>query len=802
MWTRIAHFIIKNRLPLVIAIGLITIFMGYHARKVEMRYDFAQIVPESDPDAQYLTQFRKTFGEDGNMLVIGVKDSAIYQTTNFKRFKFLSDELAKLEGVNNVLSLPGLQRLKKDTDQKRFVLDPLFPGIIEDQVELDSLLDLATKQRFYAGQIVNLENGATLILVSISKEILNSEKRMQLMDDIKLLGDEFSKSTKIELHYAGLPFVRTVMAGKVRNELSMFLMLSVAVTAVILIIFFRTWVAVVFPMIIIGVVVIWSMGLLVLLGFKVTILSGLIPPIIVVIGIPNSIYLINRYHQEYVKSGNQVKAISNVTRRIGLVAFMTNLTTSIGFLVLAGTDIVILREFGIVAGINILATCVVSMILMPSVFSWLPAPTTQQVKHLYNKPLEGILKKIDFLVHNHRRWVYVVAIVATIIGAYGLTKIRTISYVVDDIPEESQIKKDLHFFEKNFSGVMPLEVVVDTGKPKGVLKLSNLRKIEELEIFLDEQPEISKPVSIVSFVKAARQGYYNQNPAYYQLPNSMDYNFILNYFRGQNDQAKLIRTFVDSTGQTMRISLKIADIGSIKLDSLINGKIKPKIDSVFAGTDIKATVTGTSPLFVKGNQYLVANLKESILLSIVLIAVAMGILFFNLRIVIISLIPSFIPMIITAGLMGFFDVPLKPSTSLIFCIVFGIAVDNAINYLARYRIELMASDYLVPKAVTKSIIETGASMVYTSIILFFGFVIFAFSDFGGTVVLGVLTSITLLIAMVTNLIVLPSLLLTFDNGKRTKGAHPPVEMYEEFYHAEDDEEIDVNKLEVAKTEEK
>lgn len=798
MWTRLAHFVIKYSLQLVFALGLITVFMGYHALKIEMRYDFAQIVPESDADMIYLTKFRETFGEDGNILAIGVNDSAIYQVQNFTRFKYLSDELARLKGVNNVLSLPGLQRIKRDTEQKKFVMDPLFPQIPNNQPELDSLLKLALKQRFYSGQIINPDNGATLILVSIKKDALNTEYRNQLLEDILMIGDQFSESTGIELHYAGLPFVRTVMSSKVKNELNFFLFLSVGVTAVILLIFFRSWDAVVFPMIIIGVVVVWSMGLLVLLGFKITILSGLIPPIIVVIGIPNSIYLINKYHQEYEKCRNKVKAISRVARKIGLVTLITNLTTAIGFLVLAATDIVILREFGIVAGVNILATFLVSMILLPSVFSWLPSPSGKQMKHLSFKPLDKVLAFIDYVVHNRRTWVYMITSSIVILSVYGVWKIQTVAFIVDDIPEDSQVMQDLYFFEENFSGVMPLEVVVDTGKPKGVMRLGNLNKVEKLEEYLEAQPEISIPVSVISFIKAARQGYYNQNPAYYQLPNSMDYNFVLSYFKGNGEQANLMKAFVDSTGQTMRISLKIADIGSIKLDSLINIRIKPQIDSLFAGTDITATVTGTSPIFVKGNKYLVQNLISSLILAFVLIAIVMGILFVNLRIVIISLIPSVIPLLITAGMMGYFGIALKPSTSLIFCIVFGIAVDDAIHYLAKYRQELLANNYFVPIAVTKSIKETGASMIYTSIILFFGFVIFAFSDFGGTVALGILTSVTLIIAMVTNLVVLPSLLLTFDDGKRTKGAHPPVELFDDFYYEAEDEEIDINKLEVTK----
>ncbi|MDN4165799.1 efflux RND transporter permease subunit [Cytophagales bacterium LB-30] len=801
MWTRLAHFVIKNRLVLVIVLGLITATMGYLGRNVTMTYDFTKVVPESDPDMVYFEEFKQLFGEDGNILAIGIKDSSLYTPTNFLRFKYLSDELAKLEGVNNVLSIPRIQRLKKNTEERKFQLDPFFADIPQDQSTLDSLLALVMEQRFYTGQLINPENGATLILVAINKEVLNSPDRQKLIEDIKYLGDRFAESTQIDVHYAGLPFVRSIMAGKVKKELNFFLVLSVIVTGIILLVFFRSWDAVVFPMLIIGVVVVWVVGTLGIFGFKITMLTGLIPPIIVVIGIPNSIYLINKYHQEFERHGNKMKAISTVTRKIGMVTLITNFTTAIGFLVLATTDIIILKEFGIVAGLNILATFIVSFILIPAVFSWLPSPSKQQMKHLSFKPMDKVLTTFDYWIHNRRRWIYSVTIVVVAVSVYGVMQLKTVSYIVDDIPEDTDIMRDMGFFESNFSGVMPLEVVVDTGKKRGVIRLSNLQKVQQLETFLDSIPEISKPVSLVSFIKAARQAYYNNNPAYYQLPNSMDYNFILQYFRDQSDSSGLLKAFVDSTGQKMRITLKMADIGSVEMDKLIRGTIQPRIDSLFADTEVTATVTGTSPLFVKGNRYLVQNLQMSLILAFIIIAIVMGILFVNLRVVLISLIPNIIPLLITAGLMGYFNIALKPSTSLIFCIAFGIAVDDAIHFLAKYRQELFAHNFFVPIAISRSLKETGTSMMYTSIVLFFGFVIFAGSDFGGTVALGVLTSTTLLIAMFTNLLLLPSLLLTFDDGKRRKDAHPLIEQYDEdFYHETDDEEIDLKRLEVQKQE--
>ena len=801
MWTKLAHIVLKNRVGLMVILAVITALMAYQARDIEWSYELANTVPANDPDMIQFMEFKEQFGEDGNLVAIGINDSAIYSKDNFYRLNLLSEELTKLNGVNEVLSLPKLYRLEKNTQKKEFEVKRIFQEIPDEQTELDTLLQITRDQMFYSGQIFNPDNGATLILITLSKEVLNSEKRQQLTNDILFLGSEFTKSTGIELKYAGLPFVRSVISGRIKNEMILFLMFSVIVTGLIMLFFFKSWDAVVFPMIIIAVVVIWMMGILALFGYKITLLTGLLPPIIVVIGIPNSVYLLNKYHQEIEKYGNKIRALSVVVRKIGVVALITNLTTAIGFGVLTISEITILREFGIIASLSVMATFIVSIIVIPSVFSLLPTPHGKQLKHLKFVFIDKFLTGVDLLVHRHKYTVFGVVAIIVVVSAIGLNKIHTVSYMVDDIPDDSKIKQDLSFFEENFSGVMPLEVVVNTGSKRGALRRDNLVKIDQLENFLEEQEYVSRPVSILSFIKAARQAFYNNNPDYYDLPSKSDQGFILRYLRNQSDASGLLDSFVDSTGQVMRISLKIADIGSIKMDELIENTIKPKIDDIFEGSKIKAYATGTTLLFVKGNKFLIENLRLSLLLAFLIIAGIMALLFGKFRIIIISLIPNLIPLLITAGIMGFAGIPFKLSTAITFSIAFGISVDYSIHFLAKYRQELFSHNFFVPLAVSKSIREIGASMVYTSIVLFAGFVIFVGSDFGGTIALGKLTSITLLIAMFTNMIVLPALLLAFDDGKRRIGRHRLIDDFEDYSNGSGNEEIDVKLVGIKKNNE-
>jgi hypothetical protein len=802
MWNRLSEWIIKSRLPLSIVIGLITLVMGYYGAQVEMSYDFARTVPPDDPDMLYHDQFKAQFGEDANLIAVGMYDSAIYKLENFNAFRELADNIRKIPGVTAVLSLPVLKTIAKDTANTKFYLADIFPAQIATQDVLDSLLQVALDQRIYAEQIINTKNGATMMLVSVKKEVMNSPKRVGMTDALLSQGARFEGKTNIKLHYAGLPFIRTVVASALKREMNIFLIASAVVTGLIMFVFFRSFRAVLFSMIIIGILVVWVMGTIVLFGFKITLLSGLIPPVVVTIGVTNAIYLLNKYHLEFAKTEDKREAITVVVRKMGLAMFLTNLTVAIGFLTLLSTDITILREFGIVAGINIMALFLVSLIMIPSVFYWLPVPTEKHLRHL-NFPIMGaFLRAVDIMVHRRRIWIYGLSIFTAILALYGISQLKSVSYMVDDVPEQSQVKKDLKFFEANFSGFLPLEFMIEfrTKRRRPILDVNNLAKVEEFEDFLDSISVMSKPISVLSFVKASKQAFYNGNPDRYSLPTKSEGAFILRYMKGQTDNSGLFSSFVDSTFSKMRISCQIADIGSTKLDSLVHEVIEPRLKSTFVSTErdsVITAITGSTKIFIKGNKFLVANLQESLLLAFILITLSMAILFANARMIIISLIPNLLALMITAGLMGFFQIPLKASTALIFSITFGISVDNSIRFLAKYRQEILSNNFFIPLAVSESILETGKSIMYTSIVLFAGFIIFAFSSFGGTIALGVLTSITLVISMFTNLILLPALIMTFDKPKRRKEGHLLIDDFDSsFYGEHEDEEIDLSKIKI------
>jgi len=761
-----SNFILKFRIFFISLIFFFTLYMAYQSQFVRYNYNFSQTVPDSDEDMIFYKNFKKIFGEDGNVFAIGLKDSSIFDLQVFSNYNKYVQRLESIEGVNGVLSLSNLKVLTKDAKNKNFKFENLYNPFPETQNELDSLIILSKRQKFYENKILN-DNGAITLLITIDKLILNSSDRNDLMVKLINVSENFSQKNNINLHYAGLPYSRYIMAESVKSELVIFLIISILITSIILFIFFRSWDSVLVPILIIGIVVVWVFGTLSILNYKITLLTGLLPPLIVVIGIPNCVYMLNYYHFSLNKFSSRKKAISHVIKTIGLITLITNLTTAVGFFVLATTDIKVLNEFGIVAGINVIATFFVSIFLLPTIYLILPKPKSKQINYLNYNFLYFLINLFKTISFEHQKKVFVLSGILIVISLYGVFKIKAVSFLIDDVPSESFLMKDMKFFESNFSGIMPLEIVIDTKKKRGVRNLNTLKKIDRLENFLKDKSYISDPISIVSFIKASRQAYYNNNPSFYSLPNSRDKNFILRYLSsgyGDNvENENISKSFVDSLGQKIRISLNIADLGSHKMDSILRNVIQPEINNIFGKTDNEVKLTGTTLIFIKGINFLIENLLQSMLLAFFIISLIVSLLFKNIKMVIISLIPNIIPLIIAAGIMGIFGIPLKPSSALVFSIVFGISVDYSIHFLAKFKNELTQTKN-VKNAVIKTIEETGRSMIFTSFILFFGFIIFAFSNFGGTIVLGVLTSIILFVAMITNLTLLPSIILYFYNS--------------------------------------
>jgi len=768
MWGSIARIILRNRILILFVILAITAFMSWQASKIELSYQFAKPLPQDDPAMIEYTAFKKMFGEDGNVMVIGLQDTNLFELNKFNEYYELCYNIKNIKGIKQILSVSNLYNITKNDSLKKFEFTQVINDKPKNQVQLDSLKKLIYSLPFYNGLVINKETGATVIAITFDDKKLNSKDRIDIVNLIKTATDNFSHKHKINIHYSGMPYIRTHFMKVVSDEMVLFLILAIAVTAVILLLFFRSFRVVGYSLIVVAISLIWSVGTIHLFGFQITILSAMIPPLITVIGLPNCIFLTNKYQDEIRKHGNKVKALSMMVRKVGLSNFLANITTAIGFGVFYFTNSTLLVEFGIVAAINVMASYLIALTFLTIILSFLPVPSLKKSKHLSGKRINAIIDKINYLVHNRRSIIYIVITIFTLIGIVGMFTIKKIGYVVDDLPKNDPIYTDLKFFESNFKGVLPFEILIDTKKAKGIFSddAKTLYKIKKLQnIVLSEDSVFSKPISVVEALRFAYQAYNEGKPKYFQLPPPLELNKMKQYISTVSGKESKFKSFMDSTMQYTRVSFQMADVGSVRIKEIVND-LKPKIDSIFNPKDYNVYITGQSYVFLKGNDYLFHHLFISLIIAIVLILLIGMVLFRSVFIIVLSKLPTLVPLVVTAGIMGFFNIPFKPSTILVFSIAFGLASDGTIYILTEYKQQLNKGSG--PKSIHNTIKEVGLSMIYTNIILFFGFSIFIVSTFGGTVAMGILISITLLCSLCTNLLLLPSLLLTLEKIVNTK----------------------------------
>lgn len=746
-----------------------TMFMGYKASKMELSYEFAKILPENDQTFIEYQRFKKQFGEDGNVMVIGFEDKNFFTLNKFNDWFHISKTIKIISGIKDVLSVPTVYKVVKNDSIEKLEFKPLVSKLPVSQKEVDSLKVDFLALPFYEGIVYNKELGSNLMAITFNKASLNSKRRIDLVKEIKILIEAFGQKHHLTMHYSGMPYIRSQMMEKISKEMTLFLILAIIITGFILWLFFRSVLNVFFSLLIVTVGVIWSVGFLELFGYKITVLSGLIAPLIIVIGIPNCIFLINKYQIEFLRHRNRLKAITAMINTIGVTLFLANVTTAIGFGVLYFTKSSMLVEFGVVAALSVMATYFITLILIPVILLFLPLPKARHTKHLDSKKITQLLRFVDNIVHQKRKAIYLITAIVTLFSLVGMLKINFIGYVVDDLPKNDPVYTDLHFFENAFKGVLPFEIAIDTKKPNGLFA-NNARtvyKIKAMQNIFSEYKEFSKPLSIVEAIRFSYQAFKGGNKKYYKLPAITDLKSLSDYSGSLTGQDAKLKSFLDNPKRITRVSYQMADIGSKRIKELTR-ELKPRIDSIFDPAEYHVSLTGHSLVFLKSNDYLLSNLLESLLIEVILIALVGMALFRSVRIIILSKIPCLIPLIITAGIMGFLDIRFKPSTILIFSIAFGISSDGTIYLLTKYRQELLKNKGIASLAISAAIKETGLSMVYTTIILFFGFGVFSISSFGGTAALGVLISLTLVISLFTNIILLPAILLSIDNKRSNK----------------------------------
>ena len=763
-WTRVSRIILKNRYLILILIAFVTAFLISQMKHMRFSYTEANLLPENHPVNIQYDKFLDIFGEEGNLILLAVKDASIFTPKNFNAWNQLAKSFDSLQEVDFVVSIADVKKIKADRKNKKFTLEPIYKGELSSQDKINRVKqELFEKLPFYENILFNKKSGTIQTALYIKKEIVNKpERKAFVFEKLTPIIAAFENNTGLDVKVSGMPYIRTKNSQNIIDEIQLFVGGALLITSIIFFFFFRSYRATFITLLVVTIGVSWAFGFIGLLGYEITVLTALIPPLIIVIGVPNAVFLINKYQQEIKLHGQQAKALQRVISKIGNATLMTNITTASGFATFVFVKSKLLREFGILASINILSIFILALFIIPIIYSFMPPPKQKHLTHLERKWMENVVNWMEKMVREQRIGIYITTVIIIIIGMIGLYQIRVSGSLIEDMPKSKAFYKDIKFFENEFGGIMPLEILVDTKKENGVMKLSTLKRIDKINDVIESFQELSQPVSIVNLVKYSKQGFYKGNPKYYQLPTSQEQSYIFEYTKNSEGNTNMLKNFIDSTGQYARITTFMKDVGTDKMD-LIQERLQQVVKKEFPEERFNVSFTGKALVFLKGTNYLISNLVFSLSLAIFLISLFMAWMFRSFRMILISIIPNMLPLLITAGLMGFFDIPIKPSTILVFSIAFGISVDDTIHFLAKYRQELKANKWKIRKSVFAALRETGVSMFYTSIVLFFGFLVFTVSSFGGTIALGGLVSITLLFAMVTNLLLLPSLLLSFED---------------------------------------
>lgn len=840
MGEKLANFILSFRIPILIFLALITSFFGYYTTTVELDYEVPQLLPKNHEDNLTYKEFKELFGNDGFNIFVGTKDKDFYTIDKFNKWKELGEELSQIQGIDSSFSEANFYTIVKLDSSKPFEILPISPSPVTRISQLDSIKKKIRTLPFYKGTVYNDSNDFHAMLLMVNPKFFNSKERGTFVTEVSKIGKKYEQYFEGELYFTGLPFIRANNMLKISSELTKFMILSLLATILVLFFFFRSVRVVGISILIVLIGVVWTIGIVGIFNYKLSIIMGLLPPLIIVIGIPNCVYLVNKYQQLYLESKDKQYALRNVITKIGHITFLTNVTTAFGFGTFVFTNSQLLYEFGSVAFFSIILLFLLTTLLIPILFSFFNPPKDRHMRHLEKNWIGKLLTLLRHTVRHKKKLVFTLTVFLVFICMYGITFLKPSGKMVDDLPNGDKVKTDLIIFQENLAGTMPFEVILDIKDKKNRFRKSVLLKIDSVQRYLESFHEISRSTSLVDALKFVNQSViFDGNPNDYKIPETKYLRQIGK--RIDKDSIKTvgisINMFMDSSGTKTRITSQIKDVGVDQLEKILSLVI-PKVDEILnpdkkiitsylmkikesenevklafmdslidvfpyieysylailknenpetfekydkVGLDYQSIVssdyenlekaadntfignkvTGFIVPFTKGTKYLIINLLISLLLAIIGISILMAFLFKSFWIVLISVITNIIPLLFTAGIMGYFGVDLKPSTILVFSISLGISVDDAIHFLAKFKQELKLNNNDISRSVYAALRETGVSMFYTSIILFFGFSIFMASSYGGTQALGILVSITLLVAMLCNLVLLPALLLRF-----------------------------------------
>ncbi|WP_089317584.1 efflux RND transporter permease subunit [Pontibacter ummariensis] len=746
----------KLSLLVLLLVALLSALSIYYAARLRFDYNFDNFFPKGDPDLAYYFSYRDKFGNDNDYLLIGLdnKGASIFE----RQF------LIKVDSLSNVLQrLPNIEAVLSPTTVKSPVIEsfgyfeiPYLHPHEPERYELDSVNIYSSQE--LVGTLFSEDATAVSLFVQ-TKDDLSKEEADSL---IAAVNGAIEALELPEYHIAGKALAQAVFIDKMKVELAIFMSASILLVILFLWITFRTVWGVLVPLVVVLLSVLWAMGVMGLFNTPIDIMTVLLPTILFVVGMSDVIHILARYMTEISHGQEKLPALKVTVREVGMATFLTSLTTAIGFLTLLTTAIVPIRNFGLYTAIAIGLAYVLAFTVLPSILLLLPKPDTTRARRAdVSWPL--LLRQLLSFVWKHPKGILTASAFIVLLSLVGIWQIKVDTTMLEDLGDEDPIVQDFRYFEQNFSGVRPFELHLLAGEGHTLYDQEVLQEVAELEAYLYSEYGlhfISSPATIVKTLNKAQNGGMQE---YYRIPERkqelLKVKQRLQAFRNRSE----LRGVVTPDAREGRLTGKMKDIGSAQA-SVLNDSLRHFISQNINPAYLKTRLTGSALLLDKNNEYVTTNMMQGLLIAFGVIALIVGLIFRSLRMVLISLIPNIIPLLMIGGLMGFMGVNLTVSISIIFTIAFGIAVDDTIHFLSKLKLELVKGKSL-PHALKGTFLSAGKAIIITTCILVAGFLTLVLSTFDATFYVGLYVSLTLLFAVVADLVLLPVLILLFYKPK-------------------------------------
>lgn len=730
-------------------IALLTLFFGYQIQNVTFNYNFEEFYPESDSDTEYFNSFRKTFESDNDFLLIVLENkSGVFDLDFLTEAEKYSKTIEKVDNVNFVRSL--------STEEETFIYASGTSGS-RPYLDLENIdLKRDSTRVFKNNELINSlinEKANGLMLFVKHEDLLSKAKSQKLVEDLNKITERYDfDNVRIVGRTIGQEFYINTMI----TEMSTYVGLSMILVVAFLLVAFRSSWGLLVPQVVIIGSMVWIVGFMATVNEPLNILLTILPSIMFVVSMSDVIHLVSKYIELLREGKDKFTAIKTSFKEIGIATFLTSLTTAIGFFSLIFVNVTPIKSFGIYTGIGVLMAFVITFSTLPFLFYFTKTPKiVYQKKSSFWLPL---MRRAFVFTLRNRKWIPIFSVVLIAIFAYGITKIQTNNYIMDDVSENVQIKKDFNYVDNAFGGIRPFELAVELKDSNNSFwNVESLKQLEKVEDFLTKEYEVTLNLSLAQSIKILNRGANAGSEDAFKVPGSKRKIRQFKRILKIANQGELMSRIMDSTETLTRISGTIPDWGNIesgkKNEAFYNFIEESNLDNNF-----NFVVTGSAHLLDKNMRYMSTSLVAGLSFATLIVALIMGLLFKSIRMVFISMIPNIIPLIFIAGIMGYFGIDLKITTAIVFTISFGIAVDDTIHFLTKYKLELAKGKSKL-YALKRTYIDTGKAIVLTSAILCSGFLLLLLSDFMGTFYLGLMIFITLIFAVLGDLFFLPLLLI-------------------------------------------